>query len=158
MDHMNPAEWISGDEGAVWVAYQRGSQLLERVIDQHLRESADLSHPEFEILSRLAAAPDGRLRMGALAALLVSPKTRLNYQINQLVARGLVTREPHPTDRRGLNTVITGEGTRVFLLAVPGLVQTVRAHVFGILTPGEQSSLHTIMARIADNIDPGACL
>ena len=128
------------------------------MIDKHLRESADLSHSEFEILSRLASAPDHRMRMGALAALLISPKTRLNYQVNQLVARGLVAREPHPTDRRGLNTVITREGLRIFLLAVPGLVETVRTHVFGILSPDEQVSLHAIMARIADNIDPAECI
>ncbi|MET3804397.1 DNA-binding MarR family transcriptional regulator [Nakamurella sp. UYEF19] len=155
---MDEAEWISGTEGQVWITYQRGSQLLERVIEQQLRESAGLSHPEFEILSRLAATPEHRLRMGALAALLISPKTRLNYQVNQLVARGLVTREPHPTDRRGLNTVITPEGLRVFSLAVPGLVETVRSHVFGILSPRERSSLHAIMTRIADNIDPTICL
>lgn len=150
---MNARDWLAGDEGRAWVAYQRGSQLLERAVDQALRADADISHSDFEILARLAEAPGQRVRMGALAEMVIAPKSRLNYQIGQLADRGLVTREPHPGDRRGLDAVLTQAGMRQFLEAVPRLLTTVRDQLISLLDADELAQLGAIMTRVAEHIE-----
>jgi DNA-binding MarR family transcriptional regulator len=150
---MNARDWLASDEGQAWIAYQRGSQLIERMVDQALRASADLSHSDFQILARLADAPGRRVRMGALAEMLIAPKSRLNYQIGQLADRGLVTREPHPGDRRGLDAVLTPAGLRQFLRAVPGLLATVRGQLIPLLDKDELAQLGAIMTRVAEHIE-----
>ena len=63
-----PAErWLDPAEMAAWLAFLEVSHLLERAIEQQLRQDAGLSHAQYEILSRLEAADGGRLRMSELA-------------------------------------------------------------------------------------------
>ena len=52
-----PAErWLDPAEMAAWLAFLEVSHLLERAIEQQLRQDAGLSHAQYEILSRLEAA------------------------------------------------------------------------------------------------------
>ena len=52
-----PAErWLDPAEMAAWLAFLEVSHLLERAIEQQLRQDAGLSHAQYQILSRLEAA------------------------------------------------------------------------------------------------------
>ena len=147
---MSSARSLTAAQRQAWIAYLRGSQLLDRAIDQQLRVDAELAHPEFEILARLSEAPQRRLRMGALAARNVAPKSRLTYQIDRLVARGLVRRERHATDNRGVEAVLTDDGMALLLQVAPGHLVAVREHLVDVLTADELRSLGEIMAKVAD--------
>ena len=79
-----------------WQAFLAAGALLDRRLDQQLRQEAGLSHAHYEILVRLAAAPDGELRMGDLADALYTTRSGLTYQITRLEKAGLVRRGPGP--------------------------------------------------------------
>lgn len=152
---MDPSGWLDSDEGRLWAAYLRSTHLVERAVDQRLRTNAGLTHAEFEILFRLAVAPGQRLRMGALATTLIVPKGRLNYQIGQLVERGLVERRPAREDKRGLHAALTQAGLQQLMAAVPGLIGFVQHHVTGLLDSCEQAQLTVMLDRITASL-PGA--
>jgi len=83
-----PAErWLDPAEMKAWLAFLEVSHLLERAIEQQLRQDAGLSHAQYEILSRLGAAAAGQLRMSELADVIVVSRSGLTYQITQLIRR-----------------------------------------------------------------------
>jgi DNA-binding MarR family transcriptional regulator len=149
---MKPTRWLTDEQRRAWISYIRGSQVLDREVDQQLRQDAGLTHAEWEILSRLSEAPKRRLRMGALAGRIVAPKSRLTHQIDRLVARGLVRREQDANDHRGVDAVLTPAGTALLRKTAPGHLATVRAHFVDLLSPEDLTALGRIMQQIADQI------
>ncbi|MFC9704890.1 MarR family winged helix-turn-helix transcriptional regulator [Streptomyces sp. NPDC056943] len=63
--------------------------------------------------AKLLAQIDGPLPMRALATLLVCDASNVTGIVDRLEVRGLVRREPAPTDRRVKNVVATDEGREV---------------------------------------------
>ena len=63
-----------------WTALLSGWALLEREIEQQLKRDAGLSHTQYKVPVRPAAAPDRTLRMTVLAVALLNSKSRLTYQ------------------------------------------------------------------------------
>jgi DNA-binding MarR family transcriptional regulator len=99
---MAEPRWLSAEETRAWQAFLAVAALLDRRPDQQLKEEARLSHPQYEILVRLAAAPDGELPMTDLAGALYTSKSGLPYQVAQLEKAGLVRRTSSPVDVRGV--------------------------------------------------------
>jgi hypothetical protein len=64
---MAEPRWLSTEEMRAWQAFLAAGALLDRRLDQQLRQEAGLAHAQYEILVRLAAAPGGELRMSDLA-------------------------------------------------------------------------------------------
>jgi DNA-binding MarR family transcriptional regulator len=137
-----PAErWLDPAEMAAWLAFLEVSHLLERAIEQQLRQDAGLSHAQYEILSRLEAADDGRLRMSELADVIVVSRSGLTYQITQLENAGLVRREKCPSDERGILAILTGAGRAALTKAAPGHLRVVRDNLIDALTPAQREAL-----------------
>src|SRR6476660_6988914 len=95
---------------AAWRAFLSTSHLLERRIEEQLKATAGLTHPQYEILVRLADAPGRQMRMTELARGVVVSKSALTYQIGQLERAGLVERTTCPSDERGVLAVLTEAG------------------------------------------------
>ena len=93
---MAEPKWLSAEEMRAWQAFLAAGALLDRRLDQQLKEEAGLPHAQYEILVRLAAAPGGELRMTDLAGALYTSKSGLTYQITQLEKAGLARRGPGP--------------------------------------------------------------
>ena len=149
---MKATRWLTDVQRNAWIAYIRGSQLLEREVDQQLRRAAGLTHAEYEILARLSEAPRRRLRMGALSDRIVAPKSRLTYQIDRLVKQGLVRREQAPGDQRGVDAVLTSAGSTVLRRTAPGHLEAVRTHLVDVLSDKDLATLGRIMQQVADEI------
>ena len=102
------------------------------VMDHMERELAtvtDLSSPEFGVLLRLARTPGEHLRMTELAAgagLSTSGMTRL---VDRLEAAGLVDRKACPSDRRGLEAILTPKGRKVVDKVVPVHLESIQRHI-----------------------------
>ena len=74
-DSVPTTRWLTAEEQHAWRAYLRGSRLLECALDRDLSEhGSQLS--EYEVLSMLSEAPEGRLRMSALADLVIQSRSR----------------------------------------------------------------------------------
>ena len=54
---------LSARELQTWRTFLGVSTLLNHQVEQQLKDTAGLSHPQYEVLARLANAPDGELRM-----------------------------------------------------------------------------------------------
>ena len=93
--------------------------------------------------------------MGALATRIVAPKSRLTTQVDRLVARGLIRRERHPTDNRGVEAVLTGAGMTLLRGVAAGHLRTVREHLVDVLDDEQLQALGQIMRQIAQAAEQG---
>ena len=137
---------------AAWLAFLEVSHRLGRAIEQQLKTDAGLSHPQYEILSRLAAAPGGQQRMSELADMITVSRSGLTYQITQLERAGLVRREKCPSDERGILAVLTAAGRAALGRAAPGHVRVVRRYLIDALTPAQRSALAEGLAAARDRL------
>lgn len=54
---MAETRWLDDREKRAWSGFLAASALVNRRLDQQLKDDSGLSHPQYEILVRLAAAP-----------------------------------------------------------------------------------------------------
>ncbi|MGW0482443.1 MarR family winged helix-turn-helix transcriptional regulator [Nonomuraea sp. NPDC003214] len=144
---MSDTRWLDPTEMAAWRAFLSTAHLLERRIEEQLKAAAGLTHPQWEILVRLADAPDRRMRMTELARGVVVSKSALTYQITQMEKAGLVERTTCPSDDRGVLAVLTDAGTRCLEQVAPGHVEVVRAYLIDRLTREELETMTKAMGR-----------
>jgi DNA-binding MarR family transcriptional regulator len=153
---MEPTEpaWLDDDQQRAWRAYLRGSRLLETSLDRDLlRHGVQLS--EYEIISMLSEQPDRRLRMSALADMVVQSRSRLTHTASRLEKRGWVQREACVGDRRGVELVLTTEGLEAITAMARVHVASVREHLLDHLTPAQFAALGQAMEAIAAGIEAG---
>ena len=117
-----------------WQAFVATSALLERRLDQQLREDVGLSHLQYGILARLSLAEGGAMRMTELADSMLNSKSGLTYQVSQLEKAGLVHRAPCTIDVRGVYAALTDKGRELMERAAPGHVALVRELLIDVLT------------------------
>jgi DNA-binding MarR family transcriptional regulator len=133
--------WLSEDEMAAWTGFLGASALLNRRIEQQLREDSGLSHTQYEILVRLADAPGQALRMTELADALLNSKSGLTYQMTQLEKAGLTGRRSCPSDVRGVIAYLTPAGRMKLEGAAPGHAALVRELLIDVLTPEQVTAI-----------------
>jgi DNA-binding MarR family transcriptional regulator len=141
--------WLNEDEMRAWQSFLAAGALVDRRVDQQLKDAVGLSHPQYEILVRLAAAPDGELRMTELADTVLTSKSGLTYQVTQLEKAGLVARRSCPSDVRGVLAVLTEAGRRRLEQAAPGHVALVRELLIDVLTPGQLAVIADALGEVS---------
>ncbi len=140
--------WLNESEMAAWLEFVSASHLLERLIEEQLKEASDLTHPQYEILVHLADAPDWQLRMSELARRVVITKSGLTYQIGRLEKRGLVERRRCDSDDRGILAALTDKGMACLKSTAPGHVKVVRQNLIDVLDPDELAVIARAMAKV----------
>jgi DNA-binding MarR family transcriptional regulator len=143
---------ISSEEFRAYAALIAGSTLLQRAVEQNLREQANLTQVQFEILMNLSIAGDVGLRMAQLADALIVSRSGLSYQVAQLESRGWITRERSADDERGVVARITPKGERMRQRVFAGHVDIVRRAFLDLLEPGELATLTTALERVAERL------
>ncbi|WP_328297089.1 MarR family transcriptional regulator [Streptomyces sp. NBC_00435] len=138
---MAETRWLDDREMRAWEGFLAASALVNRRLDQQLKDESGLSHPQYEILVRLDRAPEGELRMTELANGLINSKSGLTYQVTQMEKAGLVRRRTCPSDVRGVYAVLTDAGRARLAEAAPGHVSTVREVLVDVLTPEQLDAL-----------------
>jgi DNA-binding MarR family transcriptional regulator len=126
---------FSTEEQRAWTALRTTYALLHQRMDQQLKRDSGLSHLQYEILARLAAAPERELRMAELSCAVANSKSGLTYQIDRLEQAGSVRRRTCPGDVRAVYALLTDEGADRLALAEPGHVGLVRELLLDVLTP-----------------------
>lgn len=133
--------WLNEEESRAWYAFVGAGALIDRRLDQQLKEDAGITHLQYEILVRLNAAPDREMRMSVLAAALYNSKSGPTYQITQMEKAGPVRRRCCPNDVRAVHAVITDAGRRMLERAAPGHVALVRELLIDVLTPQQRTTI-----------------
>lgn len=144
---MTQPRWLDQTEMAAWRAFLTTSHLLERRIEAHLKAAAGLTHPQYEILVRLAEAPGRRLRMTELARDVMASKSALTYQVGGLEKAGLVERVTCPSDDRGVLAELTPAGEDLLERVAPAHLEIVRDYLVDRLSRAELLAMTSAMRR-----------
>jgi DNA-binding MarR family transcriptional regulator len=144
--------WLSAEELAAWRSLLDATQLLMDRLGDDLEADAGLSHADYEVFVRLSDAEGHRMRMSELSDRTSFSRSRLSHAVRRLEARGFVSREPCPGDRRGTVARLTDAGYAHLVAAAPGHVAGVRRYVFDALDPADVTALQRISTAILDAI------
>ena len=119
--------WRRNDWGAVEAmsaatSITRAHQILLRRIDGTL-EPLGLNFSRFEALALLNFSRAGSLPLGKIGDRLQVHPTSVTNTIDRLEADGLVTRQPHPNDRRTTLAELTSRGRQRVQAAARALAE-----------------------------------
>lgn len=143
-------------ERGLWLAFIEASHLIERLLDQRLRQETGLAYGQYEILLRLARAPEHRLRMSELADQAVTTRSGLTYQVTQLEKAGLVHRRNCDSDERGVFANLTVEGQRMLDKLAPVHEDVVREYLTGRLSPDQMDAVSAALCATRRHLREGS--
>lgn len=149
------ARWLDDEEQSAWRAVLRGNHLVSVAMEEALAPHG-VSLGEYELLSMVAESPGQRMRMAALADLVVQSRSRVSHTAARLERRGWVKRLPSVRDRRGVVLTLTDEGSAVVQRLASVHVESVRKafmdHVDRehLLAHGEQMRRVVLANRLRD--------
>ncbi len=147
--------WLDSNQQRIWRAYIVGTTLLMERLDRDLRESHDLSLPEYEILVRLSEAPDRMLRMAEIADAVKNSRSRITHTIARMEREGLVERRQCATDGRGVLAALTDKGGALLADAAPVHVESVRAGLIGVVDPKDLEAIGRAFTTVVDALESG---
>jgi DNA-binding MarR family transcriptional regulator len=108
------------------------------------------------VLVVLSAQPTRSMRMSDLATGLLFSRSRLSHAVSRLEENGWIRRDRCGEDRRGAYAVLTDEGFAVLEAAAPEHVESVRTHLFDVLSPEEVRQLgavsETLVRHLVDSL------
>jgi DNA-binding MarR family transcriptional regulator len=149
---MNEPRWLAPHEEAAWRGFVAMHLHLFGRIERELRRDSDLSDADYAVLVGLSEAEDDRLRIGELGEELAWEKGRLSKQLTRMEQRGLIVREPCPTDARGAFAVLTPAGRAAIEAAAPLHVEHIRRLFVEPLTHDQLDAMtgisRAILARL----------
>lgn len=151
-----PPAWLTPAEQKAWLSLTRLMTWLPLAIDEQLRRDAKLSLVEYQVLAVLSESPRRTMRMSSVAEIIAVTLSRLSHVAERLERRGLMRREPDPTDGRFTNAILTENGFQTLAEAAPGHVAHVRSIVIDALSPERLRRLARDADRILSRLDkPG---
>jgi DNA-binding MarR family transcriptional regulator len=145
--------WLTADQVESWLSVVRLMTWLPWSIDQQLQRDSNLGMVEYQVLAKLSESPGRTMRMSSLAVVTNASLSRLSHLVKRLESRGLIGREPDPTDGRFTNAILTDKGFRTLADAAPGHVAHVRSLVIDVLSPEQLRRLGRDADRIMSHID-----
>ena len=148
-----PVKWLTAAELDSWLSVVRMLTWLPWSIDQQLQRDSRLRMVEYQVLAMLSTSPERTMWMSSLAEVTNASLSRLSHLVKRLEARGLVRREPDPTDGRFTKAILTEKGFRTIAEAAPGHVSHVRSLVIDVLSPEQLRRLGRDADRIVSRID-----
>ena len=125
--------WPGVPEMRAVTSLMRVQQLLLAELDELLRPHG-LTFARYEALVLLSFSRSGALPLGKIGDRLQVHPTSVTSIVDRLERDGLVRRQPHPEDRRGVLAEITAEGRRLVGAATEDLV----AARFGLRALGDE--------------------
>jgi DNA-binding MarR family transcriptional regulator len=116
-----------------WRSLHLADCAVRRTLEARLAAEAGCTLLEHDLLAWLAAAPQRRLQMLALADMLGVTRGGLTRIVDRLVERGWIDRSRPPNNRREVYAVLTADGQRAIKHAraiyVGVLKQTLGTHL-----------------------------
>jgi len=122
--------WLDADQQRAWLAYIRVQLRMAYEMNRQLLADSGISLPDYDVLTALSVADEGRMQVTVLAAQIGWERSRVSHHVRRMSARGLVTCGPSAADRRVTEVTLTGHGRQVLAEAAPGHVDLVRRLFF----------------------------
>lgn len=139
--------WLNADEERVWRAFRRIMVAVQTGTARDLA-AVGLSEPDYEVLSTLSGRPEHTSTLREQAGKMGWSRSRLSRHATRMEARGLLRREPDPTDGRGCFLVLTAQGMETLEHAAPAHVDSVRRHFIDRLAPADLGALEQIARKL----------
>lgn len=122
--------WLSSSQQRTRAAYLRVQLRMNYEINRQLQRDNELSLADFHVLCALSIAPNRKLQISDLAAVICWERSRLSHHLRRLCDRGLTERLQSEVDARATNVVLTEEGMSAIMAAAPGHARLVRRLFF----------------------------
>jgi DNA-binding MarR family transcriptional regulator len=95
-----------------WRGFLRTYSTIVRELDEDLTRRHGLPISSYDVLVQLDEAPEGQLRMSALADAVLLSRSGLSRLVTRLEGQGLIERVECTADARGSFAAITDDGRR----------------------------------------------
>src|SRR3954469_10210155 len=144
------APGFSDAELDAWRGFLRVHSSLLRDLDEELTRLHGLPISSYDVLVQLDEAPEGRLRMSALADAVLLSRSGLSRLVTRLEGQGLIERVECASDARGSFAAITDKGRERLAEARVTHRAGVRARFFDHLGERELRQLAKVWSRVLD--------
>src|ERR1700739_4876989 len=84
--------WLSPSQRRAWMAYMRWQLRMNYEINRQLQRDSGLSLADYHVLNALSNAPDHKMQITDLAALIGWARSRASHQVRRLCERALAQR------------------------------------------------------------------
>jgi len=157
-DGDTPCSYVLGDDGLArwsdvhrdaWIGFLETHKRLTRVLDAELDSEHGLTISALEALGRLAAAPQHKLGLSALASSCGLSLSRISRIIDALERRDLVVRRTVACDARAVEAELTAKGLGLVRRAQCSHFAAVQRLFFEQLSDHEVAELAAVFARFA---------
>ena len=132
----------------LWSQLATVQRRVARDLDRTLRETQGYPAIWIDILIAVAGTPEARQRMTGLAVQLGITRSGLSRLANQMASAGLIRRDQHPTDHRGVLIVLTPRGRRQLRRVLPRYRDAIQQTVLGSLTAAEDHALQRVLRTL----------
>ena len=122
--------WLSPPQLRAWVAYMRVQLRMNYEVNRQLQRDSGLSLSDYHVLNALTNAPDHRMQVTDLAALIGWERSRLSHHLRRLSDRGLTERLQSTDDGRATDAALTKKGEAAMGEAAPGHAMLVKKLFF----------------------------
>lgn len=141
-------KYFPPEREAAWFGLLAAHAELTRALHACLSAKHGLTLSAYEVLSRLAHAEDGHLRMSELAAQSQLSLSRVSRVIDALETRGFAARKSCAGDSRVVHATITPAGHALLAAAQDTFFETVESRFLGRLSCDEVGLLGDIFGRL----------
>jgi DNA-binding MarR family transcriptional regulator len=132
---------LTDQEMDAWQALLHAHHKITRVLDAELRKSHGLSFAEYDVLLRLARAPNRTLTMTEVAKRILISPSGLTRVVDGLEQKGLVDRRREAADARVVMATLTAKGTEKVRSAAQTHLRGIREHFTGLLSDTQLRSV-----------------
>ena len=143
-----PDDVTAGEQRAralkLWVVLARAYAAVAREVESDIAVHG-LTTTEFGILEALHHK--GPLLLGEIQRKVLVTSGGITYLVDRLVAKGLVTREPSPDDRRARYAVLTPAGAALIDAIFPSHAAFLTTRMQA-LTPDEQAEATALLRKL----------
>jgi DNA-binding MarR family transcriptional regulator len=143
------SERLSDLEMEAWQALLHAHHRVVRILDAELRNGHGLTMGDYDVLLRLARAPDRRLRMSDLAERVMISPSGLTRAVDALVRDGWVERCRDQSDARVVHARLTDAGLERLRAASRTHLNGVREHFTGRLSEDQLREVADALGVIA---------
>ncbi|HEX3427197.1 MAG TPA: MarR family transcriptional regulator [Candidatus Limnocylindrales bacterium] len=145
---------LSDLELGAWQALLHTHEKITKQLDAELRDAHDIGLSDYDVLVRLANAPDRRLTMSELARRAMLPPSSLTRVIDRLVERGLIARDRSASDSRVVHASLTNAGRARVRSAARTHLRGIREQFTSQLTDEQLGQVTTALQVITGPHEP----
>ena len=151
--HLKQTRAFRSLEEEVFVGLQIVSDRLMQPWAAHLKQAADLSPVQYNVLRILRGAGEAGLLAGEVGERLITRSPDVTRLIDRLEKRGLVARKPDLADRRAVRICMTPAGEQLIARLDPSR-SVLHSTGLGRITTDELEGLRNGLNSVLEAIDP----